>query len=490
MSARADSTAPVSSLAWSLVVLFAGLGGALAVGFFTAILPLLLVLAVLGAAVATLLRPDLGLALLIFVTYLNTAEYLINTYSFPSLVKFTAVALIGAMSLRWACFGATPGGDRTSLMVLGLVWFSAAASLFDVDTLAIGYEALNRVTRDMLFALLMLMIVINSERLRLIAWTLLLAGATAATAAVHQYLRGSFEYDYFGLARTQVHQIVGEIDFYRAGGPVEEPNYFAQILLIAMPFAADRTLYEPRRWLRPIAAFALAMCLLAIIFTFSRGGFVALVAMTLAFALRWAREPRAFAVLALVGVLTGFAVPTEYWDRLRAVGLAPGETKTTVEDPAIQGRRTEMIVAWHMFLDNPLFGVGEGSYPDNFQSYVQKLRLPARHENREAHSLYLELAAERGAVGILSVGVLGAVTVARIALARRRLRASGAHDAERIASAVAISLLGFGVSAIFLHGAYARYFWIILGLALALERVTMVAQIRHEGQGGLHARKV
>jgi putative inorganic carbon (HCO3(-)) transporter len=487
MTARAASGRPVPGLVWGTVALLAGVAGAL-VTFLAAIVPVPLALAVItaAAAVAVVLRPDWGLALLIFVTYLGIAEILVATYNFPSIVKFTAVALVAAVGLRWACSGVRPGGDMTAVAALGLVWLGAAASLLNMDSLEASQESLNRLARDIVFAVAVLTIVTRAETLRMLAWTLVLAGAVTAAVTVHQYFTESFDRDYFGLGKAELHQIVGEIASYRVGGHIGEPNYYAQTLLIVIPFAADRTLNEPRRWLRALAGVALLVCVLAVIVTFSRGAFVALVAMTLALVLRWASQPRALAIILLSAVLVWLAAPSDYWDRLRAVGPAPS-SDMAVEDVSLEGRRAEMIVAWNMFLDHPLLGVGDGNYPAKFQSYVQKLHLPPRHENREAHSLYLEIAAERGLIGLLTFGALIVIAGHRIVRARRKLRSAGLDDPAHIATAIAISLFGFGVSAMFLHGAYARYLWIVIGLALSLERVAAAARETRNERGDVHA---
>jgi O-antigen ligase len=63
-----------------------------------------------------------------------------------------------------------------------------------------------------------------------------------------------------------------------------------------------------------------------------------------------------------------------------------------------------MIIAVQMFLENPILGVGKRNYQALYVEYSSMLGLDPRLEDRQAHSLYLELAAEMGMLGLLSFG--------------------------------------------------------------------------------------
>ena len=65
-----------------------------------------------------------------------------------------------------------------------------------------------------------------------------------------------------------------------------------------------------------------------------------------------------------------------------------------------------MIVGLQMFADHPILGVGLGNYPLLYQQYSQRLGIDLRSEIRQAHNLYLEVAAETGLLGLLSFGLL------------------------------------------------------------------------------------
>ena len=134
-----------------------------------------------------------------------------------------------------------------------------------------------------------------------------------------------------GLARATVRNIYDETAGYRSEGPVSA-NYFALVLIIAVPLAADWLLRERRLAKRLAGAWALASILAAIVYTYSRGDIVALTATTLPMA-AWIPRPRRmrWAVAAGGAALVGAALvaPTDYGQRLSALGqVSTSSTET------------------------------------------------------------------------------------------------------------------------------------------------------------------
>ncbi|WP_410964468.1 O-antigen ligase family protein, partial [Salmonella sp. SAL4447] len=77
----------------------------------------------------------------------------------------------------------------------------------------------------------------------------------------------------------------------------------------------------------------------------------------------------------------------------------------------------------------PLLGVGPGNYQHNFQTYSRRLDLWPRQEDRQAHSLYLEIAAERGVIGLAGFALLALFVGSRGWIASRALHQSGRDEA-------------------------------------------------------------
>lgn len=92
----------------------------------------------------------------------------------------------------------------------------------------------------------------------------------------------------------------------------------------------------------------------------------------------------------------------------------------------------------------------------------------ARGSDRQAHSLYLEVLAERGLIGSAIFAGLLIFALASTAHAARALANAGLRSEAFLARAYGTGLIGFLTASVFLHDGYPRYFWLALALALAL----------------------
>ena len=135
-----------------------------------------------------------------------------------------------------------------------------------------------------------------------------------------------------------------------------------------------------------------------------------------------------------------------------------------------------MKAAGLMFLDHSLIGVGPGQQMFHYQEYAELVGGKVRAETRRAHSLYPQLAAETGVVGLAVF--LGTIAMVLLPLnkARRRLQESD-RQSWGLVCGMELAVLVLLSTSLFLHAAYIRYFWLLLALAVVSaylpERVMM-----------------
>jgi O-antigen ligase len=86
-----------------------------------------------------------------------------------------------------------------------------------------------------------------------------------------------------------------------------------------------------------------------------------------------------------------------------------------------------------------------------------------RPTQRRAHSLYLEMAAETGVVGLIVFLAIPAWLAVRLWFLRRYWSHVN-EERALLASAFLMALIGYFGTAVFLHLAYQRYYWLLLGL--------------------------
>lgn len=425
-----------------------------------------------GVGVLALFRVEYGLLALIVISYTRVSDVLVQYHGAPSVAKLFVPALLLIIFARWLILDKKPAPWTKTAVLLGIYGLVGLASLLYARDAAAAQAALSDYVKDSLIVLVIVMILQRGETLRRVVWALLLSAIFLATITTFQHLTGTFTNNYGGFALAEVQQIIGKTNDFRIAGPLSS-NFYALILIPMVPLAMDRLWHEKSNWLRFLAAWALIVSVLSIVFTYSRGGFVALVVVVVLMLLRMKLNPLFIAALVAVGLLIWQFLPAQYTDRIGTLSdLFGGETSTAVStDISFRGRLSETTVAWLMFLDHPIQGVGLANYNDNYQDYSQNLGLDTRLEARSAHSLYLEIAAETGLIGLIAFGAILWVLFQGLAQSNAIFKQARLPDYAHLTIALAIAILGYLVGSVFLHLAYARYFWLFIGLGLAVPNV-------------------
>lgn len=430
----------------------------------------LLLLGAIGAGAITLAlvgKPTWSLYILVFMIFTRLSDVLVNFHGAPSIAKVYVPLTLLIVILRWILYQEYPQGLSRSTIVLAYGLIGLASLLYATDPTRVS-DALNDFVKDFIIVIVLLSMIQSGEVLRRVVWTLLAAGILLGTIAVYQQLTGTFDNPYWGFGQAALANIVGESNDYRVGGPGLGPNVYAQFLLLLVPLALDRLWRERSRLGRVIAAWALAVCVLTIFFTFSRGAFLGLVAILgIILVYRPPRLKYIFLTILIGALLIGF-LPEQYTARLATLGdFLPGSGNQAESEVSFRGRLSENMSSWQMFKDHPFLGVGLNNFKANYQSYSRHLGLDPRREERSPHSLYLEYASELGFLGITWLVALQWITFRGLYQARRDFLAAHKREYADIALALGLGLLSFLITGIFLHVARPRYFWLFYGIALA-----------------------
>lgn len=311
---------------------------------------------------------------------------------------------------------------------------------------------------------------------RYAVWLLLFVGAGLGLLSGYQQATNSYDNDFLGFAQvsravidtgpTGDGLVTGEP---RLAGPVGEKNRYAQILVVLLPLAFTRMWDERSRLLRLLAAVLAGGISIGIALTFSRGaalGFGLMVVIMVA--LRYVGWRQLVAV-GLGAALLLSVFPT-YGARLLTIESITGATSTGGEvgaaDDSIRSRANEMLAAALAFAEHPIVGVGPGLFPGYYPRYAGQIGIKVEHSDRQAHNLYLGVAAELGIVGLtLFLGIVW-VVMRDLVRARRRWLATR-PDIANLATGFALSIVAYLTTGLFLHLAFERYYWLLIGLAAA-----------------------
>jgi probable O-glycosylation ligase (exosortase A-associated) len=264
------------------------------------------------------------------------------------------------------------------------------------------------------------------------------------------------------------------------GSFLTDENDFALAINVILPYAFAMA-FLARKTVSKLVLFGVVLLLVASsTATLSRGGFIGLVCV---FGLLWLKSPKKLVSAALVGILCLamlVVTPASYWKEMKTIETAQDEGDTGYERLYLWG------IAWKMWLDHPIFGVGPNNYPYNNSNYENPERVArGRHVwGMASHSLYFTVLPELGLVGTcLFFAMIVTSWIERRRIARRCRDALAADDLpddqrERVKTVLQLcgamdaSLLTFLVTGAFIAVLYYPHIWLLMAFTAALDRVS------------------
>lgn len=255
------------------------------------------------------------------------------------------------------------------------------------------------------------------------------------------------------------------------GGMLEDNNDFALALVMNVPLLWYLGISERAR---PLVLrgtqIAVALTVITIVLTQSRGGFLALCMTGLWIAWRSGKLIRAAMSLVVLGVLFLVLAPPEVLERLGTIGDR--------KESSAAARFTAWAVAFRMIEANPLLGVGMRNFKSSYVDYADAASIKAG-SSYVAHNSYLQIWAESGTLAfVVYLMLLGSVFVMcrRVyRIGRTRPDFAWMADYARMMEATTI---GFLVGAFFLNRGHFDLVYHWLALVTALGAVAFAAYRR------------
>jgi O-antigen ligase len=465
-----------------------GFVGVLAATTMNPLLPIVALVAAIGAAVL-IERPEWGLGLTFFVFYINLQPVLSHDHGISApLAAMIPVVLVAPLLIRNFIFSRQPlGSHRVYLngttVWMGLYMLVLIAAAWSARDAKAGFSG---VADFGIWGLAFYILILNSVRresmLRQAIWALLAAGAFLSCISLIQEVTKAYSSSFGGFSPMMGSFLDAETADWRPrpAGPVGDPNRYAQILLVLVPLGLFR-LKSERGWLRWLAAGLTALIVVGVLLTFSRGAGIAL---ALIFPTAGVLMKLKFKQMALVGVLlltmVSVAAP-DFVARMATLGgsatliSSQGEETSDTADHSTRSRLTKNLAALHMFFDHPLLGVGPGNFGAYSNQYAEPVGVSVDIVGSKAHNLVLGLVAETGMLGLLTF--CGAVGATLLSVWRVRRQALAGSEMLGLANGLLLALAAYGFSGIFLHLSYQRYFWFLMALAGTLSIIVREQQL-------------
>ncbi|REL33979.1 putative O-glycosylation ligase, exosortase A system-associated [Thalassotalea euphylliae] len=215
------------------------------------------------------------------------------------------------------------------------------------------------------------------------------------------------------------------------------------------------------------------LCAVAIVGTYSRGGFIGL--SILAFAMWLRSEKKAiFLIIGLMAIPVLYATaPAEWKDRQATIETA------SAEDGSFIGRLWAWKIATLIAIDNPITGGGFKAttdpllwrtYADETPNFgpIETPPIPPELRPKAAHNIYFQVLASAGFAGLtifllmLLTGYLKALSIARKA-AKENI-----EWRKNLANAISLSLVGYGITGLNVSLAYFELVYAMLALLCVL----------------------
>ena len=338
------------------------------------------------------------------------------------------------------------GQEKLILAFLGLVWISTLISVKTVGAYTIVDHPSEKLTKMVIFVLMMTHVVTDIKKINILTWTLIIGalalGLQALDTPQFVFTRGRLE-------------TVGGADF-------QDANTLAAYLAAMLPLIGIQ--FFKSGWKGKVfCAIITALVTNTIVLTRSRGALVGIGAGVLVAIILAPKKHRAKITVALTLAIIGGIYLTDPGFRRRASTI---NQSGDARDRSSQSRLEIWQGGKKMLVDNPQ-GVGAG----NFQQTIG--RYAPGHANRDAHSTYVRCAGELGlaGVGLLAVLLGNALAILKNTIKQaKRLPHPYQDNILYTSYGFLISFIIFAVCGALGTFLYNEAFWWLLALPVCLSR--------------------
>jgi putative inorganic carbon (hco3(-)) transporter len=395
-----------------------------------------------------LMQPFAGVLLWSWISFMNPHRLVYGPAAeFPWAMLVLAATALGCLlagELR------LPPWNANTLLIAALMACFTATSIVALGDPAAVWDKWQRAVKVLLGLLVTAALLTSRRRLHALVWVMVISLG-------YYGVRGGL----FALANG---------GNYRVWGPpqtmITDNNHLAAALLIALPLMNYLRMQSAHRIVRIGLAVAMALTLLAVVSSYSRGALLGLGAVAV---LMWWRSKGKLVSGMVLGAALVAAIsfmPAAWTDRMNSITSYQADESSS-----------ERLVLWEisarLALARPLVGSGfTGPYSRSVVDTVQPGG-PAR----AVHSIWFELLGEHGFptflvwVGLTLAGLWHTVRLIRIGREDPSLEWAG--DLGRMAQ---VSILAYLVSGSFLSLSYWDFYWTLLVVLGAAQGLVMAVR--------------
>lgn len=389
-------------------------------------------------------------ALFVFsvVLYLRPYELIPALSGFISMAFYVGVITLSIYAITQLV---VDGNLTTRTREVNLVLLLGVAALLSIPFAINPAEAWQTFSELLVKTLLIFIVIVNvvrtERRLRLLMLLALGVSVYLSIAAIQDYQAGLF-----GIGTDVTSRIMGRIK-----GLFDNPNDLALHLVTMVPIAVGLAMAKPGMSRKFVYIGSAALMVAAIVVTFSRGGFLGLVAVSFFLVLKLGRKQR-FPTMAgffLAVVLFMALAPGGYGSRLSTIFNIGGDLTGSGSQRNQVLKRSILVT-----LRYPLFGVGLGNF--HYKSF----------QELGTHNAYTQVGSEMGIPAMILYIMFLVYPYKRL---KEIEKATDGKKDERyyyyLSIGLRASLIGYMVASFFAAVAYQWYIYYLVGYAIALRRI-------------------
>ena len=382
-------------------------------------------LIVVGGIPFILRNPAVGIGYWVWISLMSPHRAAYGfAYSFPFAFTVAVATIIGLFLSKEP--RQLKGGGAVWVMIAFMAWMCVTTAFALEPDRAL--EMLERVIKILFVTVLALFTLYKREHVQ---WLVLIIVFSIGFYGVKGGL--------FTLITGGENLVWGPPDTF-----IADNNALALAVIMTIPLLAYLYIMSTQRWVHAAILMSIPLCVVAVLGSYSRGGLLAIIAMS---GFLWIKSKSKVWVGLVVALLAiGFYsfMPPAWETRMNTIS-------TYEQDESAQGRLTTWTMLTNLALDRPFVGGGFEPYT----AQVFRRYLPDFTVAHSAHSIYFQVLGEHGFVGL---GLFLLFWLLTWRLSRRIIKHTKNNPEEKwaywLAKMVQVSLIGYFVGGIFLNLAY------------------------------------
>jgi probable O-glycosylation ligase (exosortase A-associated) len=408
---------------------------------------IILTLTIAGLLPAILWRPWIGILVWSWLAYMNPHRL---TWGFA--FDFNFSLLVGVVTI--AAF-VLKGEKRLPMnaalfALVGFTLFTCLTTLFAIDP-TLAHWKWDRFIKIQLMTVLTICLIVDRQRLTALVWVI------GLSLGFYGLKGGSW-----GLLESGEHRVWGP-----PGTFIEDNNQLALALTMCVPLIYFLKTQAENKWLRRGLLALIGFTSVAILATYSRGGFLALLAVGGYFFVTSRHRVRiAAGTMALAIALAAF-LPQKWYERMASLTEILGQSRKGGEISEVDRSASGRLGAWGFAIDIANARPLGGGFLVHESTTAYEMFNPDVDQMRAAHSVYFEVIGEHGWPGFILYMTVWALTWSQCRRVRKLTR--GRADLlwlYDLSTMLQVSFVSFAVGGAFLNLSTFDLFWHLVAIAI------------------------